>query len=329
MKKLFALLLVSVLALTAVTGCGKSETKDEAESLKLGLGVAVTASATDATEDKAGQGQATTTVAAVLVDAEGKIVKAFIDCADNKVGYTFDGKAVANDSFKTKYETGKDYNMVAYGGAKLEWYEQADAFCALIAGKTADEVKALVAADAKGTEEVINAGCTIYVSDFAKAVEKAVANATDSKATKNDTIKIGAYTAQTTADATEDKAGSNKVETTFLAAALSADGTVTAASSDCVEVTFGFDLEGKSAFDASAEILSKKEKGDAYGMVAYGGAKNEWYQQAAAFDSVAVGKTPAEIAGLIGEDGRGTEDVQTAGCTIYVSGFTAAAAKLG
>lgn len=329
MKKLFTLLMVSVLALTAITGCGKSETKDEAANLKLGLGVSVSASATDATEDKAGQGQATTTVAAVLVDAQGKIVKAFIDCADNKVGYTFDGKAVANDSFKTKYESGKDYNMVAYGGAKLEWFEQADAFCALIKGKTADEVKALVAADAKGTEEVINAGCTIYVSDFAKAVEKAIANATDSKATENDTLKIGAYTAQTTSDATEDKAGSNKVETTFFAATLSADGTVTAASSDCVEVTFGFDLEGKSSFDATAEVLSKKEKGDNYGMVAYGGAKNEWYAQAAAFDAVSVGKTPAEIALFIGEDGRGTENVQTAGCTIYVSGFTAAAAKLG
>ena len=59
--------------------------------------------------------------------------------------YTADGKAVANDSFKTKYELGKDYNMVTYGGATKDWYEQADAFMALVAGKTLDEVKALVA----------------------------------------------------------------------------------------------------------------------------------------------------------------------------------------
>ena len=157
MKKFISVLLVSlmVLSILAFAGCKKEE-----HTLKLGLGVTTTVSATDATADKAGQGQATVTAAAVLVDGDGKIVKAFIDCADNKVGYTAEGKAVANESFKTKYEMGKDYNMVAYGGAAKEWYEQADAFCALIVGKTAEEVKALVADDAKGTDEVISAGCT-------------------------------------------------------------------------------------------------------------------------------------------------------------------------
>ena len=82
MKKLVSILLISAMVLTLLvfTGCQKDA------PLKLGLGVYVTASATDATEDKPGQGQVTTTAAAVLVDDEGKIVKAFIDCADNKVG---------------------------------------------------------------------------------------------------------------------------------------------------------------------------------------------------------------------------------------------------
>jgi len=165
MKKILSIVLASltILSLFAFIGCSKEEA-----TLKLGLGAYVAASATDATEDKAGQGQATITVAAVLVDADGKIVKAFIDCADNKVGYTVEGKAVANESFKTKYESGKDYNMVAYGGAAKEWYEQADAFCNLIVGKTADEVKALVVDGDKGTNEVINAGCTITIAEFVK-----------------------------------------------------------------------------------------------------------------------------------------------------------------
>ena len=90
MKRIVSLLLVSLMLLTAiaVTGCSGS-----GASLKLGLGVSTAVSAADATEDKAGQGQATITAAAVLVDADGKIVKAFIDVADNKVGYTADGKA--------------------------------------------------------------------------------------------------------------------------------------------------------------------------------------------------------------------------------------------
>ena len=326
MKKILSIVLVSVMVLALFTfvGCNKQE-----PTLKLGLGVYTSVSATDATEDKAGQGQATVTAAAVLVDADGKIVKAFIDCADNKVGYTADGKAVANDSFATKYELGDNYNMVAYGGAVKEWYAQADAFCALIAGKTAAEVKALVAEGNKGTDEVINAGCTIYVAEFANAVEKAVANAIESGATKNDTVKLGVATVQTVTDATEDKAGSNKVEVYAFAAAVNAEGKVTAASSDCVEVSFGFDMTGKSTFDATKEVLSKKEKGDSYGMVAYGGAAKEWYAQAAAFDATCVGKQASELESLMGADYKGNAEVQAAGCTIYVSGFVKAAAKIG
>ena len=325
MKKLVSILLISAMVLTLLvfTGCQKDA------PLKLGLGVYVTASATDATEDKPGQGQVTTTAAAVLVDDEGKIVKAFIDCADNKVGYTADGKAVANESFTTKYEAGNDYNMVAYGGATKEWFEQVDAFCALIVGKTADEVKALVAENAKGTDEVINAGCTIYVAEFANAIEEAIANATPSNATKNDTLKLGVATSQTVGDATEDVPGSNKLETTFFAAAVDAEGKIVAASSDCVQVEFKFDATGKSAFDSTKEVLSKKEQGDNYGMKAWGGSAKEWFEQAAAFDAACIGKTASEIAGLMGADYKGNPDLQAAGCTIYVSDLVKAASKIG
>ena len=325
MKKILTVLLATlmVVSLFAFVGCGN----DAEATLKLGLGVSVSGSATDAA-DTAGNDQLTVTAAAVLVDDAGKIVKAFIDCADSKVGHTADGKAVVTESFKTKYELGNGYNMVAYGGATKEWFEQADAFCALIVGKTAAEVKALVAEDAKGTADVQAAGCTIYVSDFAKAVEKAVANAVASNATANDTLKLGVATSQTATDAAE-AAGSNKLETYLFAAAVNAEGKVVAASSDCVEATFGFDATGKTTFDASAQILSKKEKGDNYGMVAYGGAAKEWYQQAAAFDAACLGKTASEIAGLMGADYKGVADVQAAGCTIYVSGFVKAAAKIG
>lgn len=326
MKRIFSVFMIAATLLTvfAFAGCNEETSKE----LKFGLGVYTTVSATDATEDKDGQGQATITAAAVLVDEEGKIVKAFVDCADNKVNYTFDGKAVANDSFVTKYEQGDAYNMVAYGGASSEWYEQADKFCALIAGKTTDEIAALVAEDNKGNEEVINAGCTIYISEFVKAVEKAVANAVTTKATVNDTLKLGISTAQTTTDADEDKNGSNKVETTIFAAAVDAEGKIVDATSDCAEVSFGFDLEGVSAFDASAEILTKREKGENYGMKAYAGSEKEWFEQADAFDAACEGKTASEITGLMNEEYKAIEDLQAAGCTIYVSGFVKAATKI-
>ncbi|MBQ9163047.1 MAG: hypothetical protein IJX74_07220 [Clostridia bacterium] len=329
MKRIISVTMICAIMLSifALVGC-----EPKAATLKLGLGVYSTASATDATEDKDGQGQATVTVAAVLVDDDGKIVKAFVDCADSKVGYTAEGKAVATTSFKTKYESGNDYGMTnpAYGGtATKEWYEQADAFCTLIVGKTSNEVAALVADNAKGTDEVIKAGCTIYVAEFAKAIEKAIAGATVSNATKNDTLKLGVSTAQTTTDANEDKDGTNKIETTVFAAAVNADGKVVAAVSDCVEVTFTFDTAGASTFNAPETLLSKKQKGDDYGMKnpTYGSAK-EWYEHAAAFDAACVGKTANEIEGLMGTDSKGNADLQSAGCTIDVSGFVKAASKI-
>ncbi len=349
MKKTFVLALCLVMAICAMfAGCtntndpavsdsnvtdgnvsaGDAVENNAAEAnLKFGSAVYVSNLATtDATEDKDGSGKVDITVAAVTVDAEGKIVACALDTASNTVSFTLDGKAVANEEFKTKYEMGADYNMVAYGGAVKEWYEQADAFAALVAGKTVDEVKALVAEENKGNDEVVNAGCTIMINEFVAAIEKAVA-AADAAVTAADTLKIGVATEQTIEDATEDKDGSNKVATTVFAAAVDAEGKVVAASSDCVEVTFTFDMNGVSTFDTTKEVLSKKEQGADYGMVAYGGAAKEWYEQAAAFDAACVGKTADEIAGFVAEDGKGVADIQDAGCTIYVSGFVKAASK--
>ena len=142
MKKLFCLLLATLMVIPFVfTGCGD----EKAEPLKFGLGVYSTASATDATEDKNGAGKATITAAAVTVDSNGKIVDCILDTADFSAQYTEDGKAVANESFQTKREQGDAYNMKAYGGAALEWYEQAAAFDKACVGKTADEIIAGIA----------------------------------------------------------------------------------------------------------------------------------------------------------------------------------------
>ncbi len=326
MKKTLVILMCIVLALSAIlAGCGAKEP----ETLKFGMGVyGGTPTVTDATADKAGSGKIDVTVAAVTVDADGKIVACALDTSSNTVNFTADGKAVANTEFKTKYELGKDYNMVAYGGATKEWYEQADAFETLVAGKTLAEVKALVAAENKGNDEVINAGCTIMIHEFVGAIEKAYNAAADSNVTAENTIKVTAATEQVCTDATADKDGSNKVSVYVFGAAVDTEGKVVAAASDCVEVSFSFTSAGASTFDTSKALLSKKEQGTNYGMVAYGNAKKEWFEQAAAFDAACIGKTATEISALMGTDGKGVADLQTAGCTIYVSGFVKAASKI-
>ena len=331
MKRSIALFLCLLLAVSALfVGCGTTPAEEpKAENLKFGFGVNIsTPAVTDATEDKDGSGKLDVTFAAVTVDADGKIVACALDTASNTVNFTADGKAVAATEFKTKYEMGANYNMVAYGGAKKEWFEQADAFEKVVVGKTLAEVKALVAEGNKGTDEVVNAGCTIMINEFVGAIEKAMNVAADSKVTKDHTLKVTAATEQTCTDATEDKDGSNKVATNVFAAAVDADGKVVAAMSDCVELAFSFDTKGVSTLDTTKAVASKKEQGANYGMVAYGGAKKEWFEQAAAFDAACVGKTATEIAALVGADGKGVADLQTAGCTIYVTGFVKAASKI-
>ncbi len=327
MKKLICVLLSVLMLATAVAfvGCDKAPA-----TLKMGLGVyTATPTTADASEDKDGQGKVAITAAVITVDAEGKVVACQLDTADLTVKFTLDGKAVANDGFKTKYEQGKDYNMVTYGGAAKEWFEQADAFEAFVVGKTLDEIKALVAEGNKGNSDVIAAGCTIMIHEFVGAIEKAFANLTDSAATAESALKLGMNVEQTTADATEEKDGSNQVETTIFAAAVDAEGKVLVAASDCVQVKFTFNATGASTLDTTKAISSKREAGANYGMVAYGGAAKEWFEQADAFNALCVGKTATEIKALCAADNYGTDEVKTAGCTILVNGLTKAAAKIG
>ncbi len=322
MKKFLTLALCILMVMSAVVGCGNT-----AATVKFGAGVYTSAPTTaDATEDADGSGKIDVTVAAVTVDANGKIVACQLDTASSTVKFTADGKAVANTEFKTKYELGNDYNMVAYGGATKEWFEQADAFEAVVAGKTLDEVKALVVEGNKGTEEVITAGCTIEINEFVAAIEEAY-NAAKAEVKADAALKVSIATEQALTDATEEKDGSNKVTVNIFAAAVDADGKVLAATSDCVEVSFTFTAAGAATFDTAKAVLSKREQGTDYGMVAYGGATKEWFEQADAFDAACIGKTAAEIAGLQAEDGKGVADLQAAGCTIYVTGFVKAATK--
>ena len=327
MKKILCVLLsiLMTLSVVALVSCDKKEA-----TLKFGMGVYTDVSkATSAEGDANGQGKVAITAAAITVDADGKVVACDLDTADITVAYTGEGKAVANDAFKTKAEQGKDYNMVAYGGATKEWFEQADAFEKLVAGKTLDQIKALVAAENKGNDEVVNAGCTIMIHEFVKAIEKAFANLADSNATASNTVKLGAATEQTLKDAAEDVAGSNQIETTFFAAALDADGKIVAAASDCVQVKFTFDSAGASTYDLTKAVSSKREAGANYGMVAYGGAAKEWFEQADAFNALCIGKTASDVNALMGSDNYGNADVKAAGCTILVNGLVKAAAKVG
>lgn len=322
MKK-FLCIVLSILTVAMVLVFAGCESKPT--TLKFGAGVAVSASASDATEEKNGSGEVDSTVAVITVDANGKVVDCKIDVAQIKVAFTADGKALATTDFRTKGEKGNDYGMSKTG--KKEWFEQAAAFESVVKGKTLAEIKALVAEGDKGVEAVVTAGCTIKIADFVNAIEKAFANLADSNATSASTLKLGLATDQEKQqDATAEKDGTIEIDTTIFAAAVDKDGKVVACDTDCTQIKFTFDAAGKSTLPAT-EVLTKRQKGNDYGMSKTG--KVEWDAQADAFETQCIGKTAAEIVKLAAEGGKGVEAVQTAGCTITVTGFTAAAAKIG
>ena len=268
MKKFLsiAIAIIMVAGVLFLVGCDKGPedaNTDAPANLKFGLGVVASyGDVKDASDEANGEGEVIVDVAAVLVDADGKIVKCVLDCADSKAAFTAEGAAVEAGEFKTKYEMGDSYNMVTYGGAKAEWYTQADSFAKLVEGKTVEEVKALVAEGDKGTADVVNAGCTIMIADFVKSIEAAVKNAADSKATADSTLKLGVVTSQTNKDASEEANGEIEIATTVVATALDAEGKVIVAKTDVAAAKLAFDAKGVSATDATAAIATKYEQGD-------------------------------------------------------------------
>lgn len=331
MKKLLGVILsvVMLISVVSLAGCGKAET------LKFGLGVtSYIENVKNADGDTNGAAEATSTFAAVLLDGEGKIVKCAIDTAAHTLSFTSKGEYVEASEFKTKYEAGKNYGMVAYGGAKKEWFEQVDAFTALVAGKTLQDVKALVSTNGKGNDEVVTAGCTIIITDFITALEKAVNNAADSSATADSTLKIGVISTQTgSKNATAEADGVNEVDVTVTAAALDKDGKIAAAKTDAIQAIANFNNKGVASTTANTAFTTKVDAGDNYGMKAYGqdlngdGAVKEWYEQAAAFDNACIGKTANDISALATDKGYGVDTLQSAGCTINISDMVKAAVK--
>ena len=351
MKKIFALILMACMVLS-LAACGSTpapaatEAPAEAESpadapaeggdaaaeaeYKLGMGIVLN---TDSS--KTGNAQVDATVAAVVVDADGKIVSCRIDCAQSKMAVA-DGAVDTAASFKTKMELGDDYGMVAYGNAIAEWDAQTKAFEAYVVGKTAAEVEGIETVLNDGghnvaADETLLASCTMDIVDFKEAVAKACNDPMASSFTAGEfTLGVAAITtADESTEATADKDGVVKMYTEFAAAAV-ADGKILAAVTDATQPQITINTAGEIV-DAQFKG-TKMELGDDYGMVAYGNAIAEWNAQAKAFADYTVGKTAAEVRSIetvVNESGHNvtTDETLLASCTMDISGMIAVIAQ--
>ena len=117
-------------------------------------------------------------------------------------------------------------------------------------------------------------------------------------------------------------------DVTLVAVLVDDNGVIRDCIIDSIGAKVEFDATGTITSDINAEVKTKNELGDAYGMVAWGGAIAEWDAQAAAFASYITGKTAADVAGIAVDEKTAPTDADlTASVTIKIGGFQNLIAK--
>lgn len=271
------------------------------------------------------------TLVAVTVDDNGVIDSCVIDSIGTNVTFDATGTITSDLSaaILSKNELGDNYGMVQYGGAKYEWYQQAAALADYAEGKTVAQLKN-GAIDETGKAPAgsdLASTATIYLGGYVSAIEAAVNNAKHLGAQAGDELKLASIASVAdSVSVSDNKAGTAQLNVDVTALTVKA-GVITSCYIDSVQAKVNFDATGTITSDLTATIKTKNELGDAYGMVAWGGAKFEWYQQAANFASYATGKTAAQIAGIAVSEGKPSDADLSSSVTIAIGGFQALIAK--
>ncbi len=348
MKKALTLLLSCSLALVSLAGCSpkastpapsapaSAETPAPAENvsdetLKTGLAViSSTAKSSDAGE-KDGLAQVDSTVVAVTVDKDGKIVDCVIDAAQTRINFSTAGELVTDvkAEFKTKKELAADYGMAKASGIGKEWNEQAAAFAEFVVGKTVEEVKG-IAVNEKGapSDADLASSVTISIGGYVAAIEKAVANAQDLGAKAGDKLGLGIVTNIAKSKNAGDEDGVAQAYSTYGVVTFDAEGKITSCILEGSQTNVKFSKEGKITSDINGAYKTKTELGADYGMAKVSGIGKEWFEQAAAFAAYAVGKTTEEVKGIaMNEKTAPTGDDLTGSVTVSVGDFIAVIEK--
>ena len=113
-------------------------------------------------------------------------------------------------------------------------------------------------------------------------------------------------------------------DVTLVAVTVDDKGVIEQCIIDSIGTKVEFDNAGVIT-KVPESIATKNELGDSYGMVNFGGAKYEWYQQAAALADYAEGKTVAQLKNGTITNGYATEGSDlAASATIYLGGYVSA-----
>ena len=342
MKKTLAILMSTVLATMILAGCSSNndsssssseetttsstEGNDNASgSVKTGLAVISTTGKSKDASDKDGLGQVDSTIVALTLDNDGKIVKCVIDAAQTKINFSAAGKVTTDLATigKTKLELGSDYGMAKNSGIGKEWNEQAAFLADYVVGKTVKEVKAIAINDeGKATGEDLSASVTVSIGGYIDAIEKAAANAKDLGAKADDKLGLGVVTNIAKSKDAGEKDGLAQAYSSYAVSTFDKDGKITSVVIDASQTNVNFSTDGKITSDLSAENKTKLELGADYGMIKNSGIGKEWNEQIESFCKYVTGKTADEVKGIaVGEDGKATDSDLTASITVSLGDY--------
>ncbi len=121
--------------------------------------------------------------------------------------------------------------------------------------------------------------------------------------------------------------GQVKFDVDFAAVTLDENGVIVSCLIDSLGAAVTFNTTGAITSDVTAEVKTKNELGEAYGMKAAGSAY-EWNEQAAAVAQYAVGKTVEELKTMaVDETGHADDADLATTASIYIGGYIAAIEK--
>jgi len=336
MRKLLLLGLVMVMVLAAFAGCGNNDANESpsptataapeetetatapaegeetaaAGAVLTGLGsdISIAKSKSYATDEDGAAvdalAQMDTTMVAVTLDSEGKILNVKIDMVQPKVNFDGEGQLVTDttETIQTKVELGDAYGMKKASGIGKEWYEQIAALEDWMVGKTIDEVTGMQLSD-EGTpnEADLVSSVTIHVDSYLTAVKEAVDNAKDFGAEVTGSTKtgIGSVTSiAKSASATAEAEALGQADVIMAAVTVDEDNKIVGVVIDNGQVKVNFDTAGTLLTDPTTKPMTKVELGDEYGMKKASSIGKEWYEQIAALGEWMIGKTIDEVKAM-------------------------------
>ncbi len=312
MKKFILILsaLVFVFSLSACsnmenTNTGSDITNDD--TVRLGLGITANQKSSMSASDTDGAGQTNCTVAAVLIDDAGKIIKCVIDEIEVKTTFSASGTITSDLSYqaKTKNELKDSYDMKQASSIGKEWYEQVKSFCEYVTGKSLKEIENIsVDKNQYPTSSDLKASVTIAIGNFKAAIKKAYENAENSGSKRDDSLGLGIVSSvENSKDASQDT-GAVQADITVTAVTYGEAGDVSASKIDEVRSIINFDNTGKITSDIASQLKTKNELGDDYGMKKASSIGKEWYEQALSLEKLLKGKTITDIKDIALDDSK-------------------------